>query len=321
MKGMDKYRKADIDVVVLTYNHEAFIEQNINSILSQKTDFSFNLLIADDCSTDGTRGLVEKWMAKDDRVFLIPTKRNQGSVQNARNAMGFCQSDFLAFCEGDDYWLDDEKLQIQMNFLRENPSCGMVHGDVAYFYQAKNLLGGSVNKSKGVNFPSGKIFKDYLSDDKLFIYTASVLIKRELFIQCADYDLFQSKKWMAQDLPTWLELASQTEIGYIDRVFSAYRLADESASRSKNPEYLHRFHQSVFDVRFYFWDKYSGDVDVKQRLDFLFSCSLLADLRSLRSSQLWLELWKLKRSSNFNWSIKRWLQFLYLSVIVLICGK
>lgn len=321
MIGIEKYRKADIDVVVLTYNHEAYIEQNIDSILNQKTDFSFNLLIADDSSTDGTRALVEKWMKKDDRVYLVKTQSNLGSVENARNAIGICQSDYLAFCEGDDFWLDDQKLQIQLSFLKDNPSFGMVHGDVAYFNQSQGLLGGSVNTSKGVIFPSGKIFNDYLSNDKLFIFTASVLVKREFFIQCADYDLFQSKKWMAQDLPTWLELASQTEIAYIDRVFAAYRLADESASRSKNPDYLHRFHQSIFNIRFYFWNKYSGDADLKQKLDFLYSCSLLSDIRALRSRHLWFELWKLKRNSNFSWGVKRWMQFLYLSVIVVICGK
>jgi glycosyltransferase involved in cell wall biosynthesis len=321
MSGIEQYRKADVDVVVLTYNHESHIEQNIVSILSQKTNFRFNLIIADDCSTDGTKALIQKWAEKDDRVFLIANPQNVGAVENAMKAIEICQSDYLAFCEGDDFWLDEEKLQTQVDFLKNNPRFGMVHGDVSYFYQSKNSLGGSVNQSKGVSFPSGKIFNEYLTNDRLFIFTASVLIKRELFILCANYDLFKSKKWMAQDLPTWLELANQTEIAYLERIFAAYRLADESASRSKNPDYLHRFHQSVFDIRYYFWNKYSGSESVKIKLDEMYALSLLSDLRFLKKRQLWSEIWSVKRNGTFRWGLKRWLQFLYLSVIVLICGK
>jgi glycosyltransferase involved in cell wall biosynthesis len=321
MRGIEQYRKADVDVVVLTYNHADHIEQNIVSILGQKTTYSFNLLIADDCSTDGTRAVIQKWVEKDERVYLIATERNVGAVENARNVIGICQSDYLAFCEGDDFWLDNEKLQCQVDFLKSNPRFGMVHGDVSYFYQSKNCLGGSVNQYKGVTFPSGKIFNEYLTSDKLFVFTASVLIKRELFILCADYALFKSKKWMAQDLPTWLELANQTEIAYLDRIFAAYRLADESASRSKNSEYLYRFHQSVFDVRYYFWNKYSGSESEKIKLDKMYALSLLSDLRFLKTRQLWLEIWSVKCNGNFRWGFKRWLQFIYLSVIVLICGK
>lgn len=321
MRGIKEYQKADIDVVVLSYNHEAYIEQNIVSILSQKTRCQFNLLIADDCSTDGTREVIQKWVEKDSRVFLIPSERNLGSVENARNAIGICRSDYLAFCEGDDFWLDEEKLQTQLDFLKMNPSFGMVHGDVSYFHQGKKSLGGSVNQSKGVRFPSGKIFNEYLVNDKLFIFTASVMIKRELFIQCADYDLFDRKKWMAQDLPTWLELSKQTEIAYMDRIFAAYRLADESASRSKNVNHIYRFHQSIFDIRFYYWNKYSGSEVLKSQLDYLYSLSLLADLRLLKSRQLWKEVWHLKRKGTFKWGVKRWVQFIYLSIFVLICGE
>ncbi len=321
MRGLKSYQKADIDVVVLTYNHAFYIEANILSILKQKTSYRFNLLIADDCSTDGTRAIVEKWMSQDERVYLVSTDSNVGSVENARNVIGKCQSDYLALCEGDDFWIDDEKLQIQMDYLKRNPEFGMVHGDVCYYHQEKNELGGSVNLSKGVRFPSGDIFEQYLSSDSLFIFTGSVLIERGLFQLCANYDLFKEKKWMAQDLPTWLELSKQTKIAYLDRIFSAYRLSNESASRSRNSDYLYRFHQSIFDVRYYYWKKYSGDLKLKTRLDYMYSLSLLADIRAIKSRKIFFDLVNVKKSGNFHWELKRWLQFLFLSVIVFVCGK
>jgi glycosyltransferase involved in cell wall biosynthesis len=321
MNEAKNYKKADIDVIVLTYNHELFIDQNINSILSQKTKFSFNVLIADDCSLDKTRDIVNEWMKRDSRVFLIGTERNMGAIENARNVLNFSQSDYLALCEGDDFWIDEEKLQKQMDFLIRNPRFKMVHGDVSYFHQSTNSLGGSVNRSKGVKFPSGSIFEEYLASDKLFIFTATVLVERKLFLQCSDYDLFQAKNWMAQDLPTWLEISNQTDIGYIDTIFAAYRLADESASRSRSAEYLYRFHQSIFDVRFYYWKKYSKNENLRLRLDYLYSLSMLSDLRMTKKQHLVFELWNLKRESSFTWNLKRWLQFYFFSIIALICRK
>ena len=312
------YRKADIDVVVLTYNHALYIDRNIRSILGQKTKYSFNVLIADDCSTDGSRELIQGWVEKDERVFLVGTSKNVGSVENARNVISYCQSDYLALCEGDDFWIDPNKLQTQLDFLKEHPDYGMVHGDVSYFYQGKNQLGGSANKSQGVIFPTGFIFEQYLTNKKLFIYTATVMIHRELFIRSTNYDLFNERGWLAQDLPTWLELSQHTKIGYIDRVLSGYRLANESASRSVSSEYIHQFHQSVFQIRYYYWERYSGKEELKSKLDYMYSLSLLADLRLLRSMKIWRELVTLKRKRNFSWELKRWMQFLYLSLLLLI---
>jgi glycosyltransferase involved in cell wall biosynthesis len=315
------YQKSDVDVVVLSYNHVLFIERCINSIASQETDYAINILVADDCSTDGTGELVKSLMEKYKNLYLIQQERNVGSIENARNVISQCQSPYLAFCEGDDFWIDAIKIQIQLDFLKANPDYGMVHGDVVYFDNKKGQVSDSVNHSKGVSFPSGYIFNEYLVSNKLFIFTASVVVKRELFVFCSDYSLFKEKNWLAQDLPTWLAIAQQTKIGYLDKVLSAYRLSDESASRSKSPAYTHAFHQSIFDVRFYFWNKYSQDKKVKVELDYLYSISLLADLRLLMSKKIWRELLMLKRKGNFSWELKRWMQFLYLSVQLLIKGR
>jgi glycosyltransferase involved in cell wall biosynthesis len=315
------YKKADIDVVVLTYNHEKYIERSIMSILCQKTSYTFNVLIADDCSTDNTREIINKWVQKDERVILVGTERNLGSIENARNVIGYCQSDVLALCEGDDFWLDDKKIQLQMDFLNSNQDFGMVHGNVKYFETASGQLKKSDNFRKGIKFPSGDIFMHYLTNEKLFIYTATVLVKRELFIQSADYDLFEKNKWMVQDLPTWLELSRRTKIAYLDREMAAYQLGTESASRSRDVEYIYRFHQSVFNIRYYYWQHYSRDTFVKQHLDFLFSVSLLSDLKLQKSKKIWHELYSFKKQSNVKWNLKRWFQFLYLSCVVILRAK
>lgn len=315
------YRKADIDVVVLSYNHGLFIEQSVRSILNQKTEFTFNLIVADDCSSDDTSRIIKNLMNEYERLIFLTSESNNGSIKNAQRAIALCQSDFLAFCEADDYWLDENKLQLQMQFLKSNLGFEMVHGDVAYHYQSKNLIGESVNTGKDIVFPSGDIFEDYLTNQNLFIFTASVMVKTELFKACADYALFASKGWMAQDLPTWLEISRRTQIGYMNKMLAAYRLLDESASRSKSPEYIYRFHQSIFDIRYYYWAKYSGKSYLKEKLDLMYSFSLLSDLRRLNQRKLWYELTRLKFNSDITWSPKRWIQYFYSTILVFIKGK
>lgn len=318
---MRELTSVDVDVVVLCYNHEKYIEKCIRSIADQKTTYKFNILIADDCSTDGSATVVKSLMEQYPNVFLVQPQSNLGSIENARNVLSHCSSPYLALCEGDDFWVNMNKLQIQIDFLESHADFGMVHGDVAYYQNSIGKLGGSVNKSKGISFPSGDIFNDYLENHKLFVFTASVAVRRELFVSCANYNLFKQRNWLAQDLPTWLEIAQLTKIQYFDIVLSAYRLSDESASRSKDPKYMYQFHQSIFDVRYYYWELYSKSKSIKSKLDYMYSISLLSDLRIMQERDIWKKLTRHRRESEFQWELKRWLQYFYLSLILIVRRK
>lgn len=111
-----------LSVVTITYNHEPYIAKCIEGVLMQKVDFPIEFIIAEDCSTDGTRAICEDYASKyPDLIRLILSEKNIGAVQNERHAMSLARGRYVALCEGDDYWTDEFKLQKQVGFLESNP--------------------------------------------------------------------------------------------------------------------------------------------------------------------------------------------------------
>lgn len=110
-----------LSVLCLTYNHEAFVAETLESFLNQEVNFDFEVVVADDCSSDGTVAVVERFRDRfGKRLRLLQSDVNLGVTRNFRRALGACQGRYVAMCEGDDYWRGREKLQRQVDFLEAN---------------------------------------------------------------------------------------------------------------------------------------------------------------------------------------------------------
>lgn len=111
-----------LSVAMITYNHENFVSAAIEGVLLQQTGFSFELVISEDGSEDGTRAVCESYAIRyPDKIRLLPHDRRLGVVENLNYVFEHCSSNYIAFCEGDDYWTDPLKLQKQLDFLMEHP--------------------------------------------------------------------------------------------------------------------------------------------------------------------------------------------------------
>lgn len=116
-----------VSVAVLTYNSESTVRQCIDSILLQKTDFAFEIVVGDDCSTDSTRRILSDYDNQYPSKFvLLLNEMNEGVSKNNIKVLSHCKGEFVAMCEGDDYWIDENKLQRQVDFLRVNDDYGFV---------------------------------------------------------------------------------------------------------------------------------------------------------------------------------------------------
>lgn len=111
-----------LSVAMITYNHERFIGQAIESVLAQKVNFDYEIVIGEDYSTDGTRKIILDLQKRHpDRIVALFRKRNVGAMQNFVETIAACHGQYLAMLEGDDYWIPANKLQKQVEFLDTHP--------------------------------------------------------------------------------------------------------------------------------------------------------------------------------------------------------
>ena len=119
-----------IAVCITTYNHEAFIAEAIESVLAQECDEPLRVYIGDDASTDGTQRVCEQFAEQEERIVYVRRGQNMGLAANTIDLYRRIMADgceYIAMLDGDDYWTDKHKLQIQKDYLREHPEVGFVH--------------------------------------------------------------------------------------------------------------------------------------------------------------------------------------------------
>ena len=111
-----------VSVYITTYFHEAYIAQAMESVLCQKTDFPYEIVISDDASQDGTQAIVREYAEKYDNIRYVFNERNLGLTKNVFQAKTLCRGKYMVQLSGDDYWIDERKLQKQVDFLEAHPA-------------------------------------------------------------------------------------------------------------------------------------------------------------------------------------------------------
>lgn len=135
-------KKPVVSILCHCFNHEAFIEDALHSFLMQKTDFPWEVIVHDDASTDGSVSIIQEYAEHYPKIIKpIYQKENQYSrgLKPTYFTSKKVQGEFIAFCEGDDYWLDERKLQIQADFLKKNSEYSVCGHDAFIFDEEKIL--------------------------------------------------------------------------------------------------------------------------------------------------------------------------------------
>nr|MDE6696236.1 glycosyltransferase [Muribaculaceae bacterium] len=241
----------------LTYNHEAFIKQALEGFISQKTHFPFVIIIHDDVSSDGTVNIIKEYSEKyPDMILPIFEEDNQfsksiGFLDNImKEACVATGAKYIAFCEGDDYWIDCHKLQKQVNYLEANADYGMC------YTKAKVMCGEKIVGVTGTNDTS---FKGLISYSNF--PTLTRLFRVTLFENYVNEIKPYNRSWMMCDYPFAFYCTLKSKIGFIDESTAVYRLLENSASHSRDINYLIRFYESADEVRKFFVNNYIESKD------------------------------------------------------------
>lgn len=228
-----------VSIVCTTYNHAAYLEDAIRGFLLQKTDFPFEIIFHDDMSTDDTREIINRYASEYPALIrTVFQKENQYSkgIKILLLAVGYASGQYIAFCEGDDFWISPDKLQVQVDAISNLPDCEMC------FHSAVVLKGEE---------PAKKLFCRRAKGNRLFgvepiircggsfMPTASMLIRRVFFDRARQDDTGFFKKYlMGYFCQIFCSLAGGAL--YIDRSMSIYRSLSEGSwtqTLSRNVEF------------------------------------------------------------------------------------
>lgn len=217
--------KPRVSVCMIAYKHEAYIRQAIESILSQDVDFPIELVIGDDCSPDGTAAICEEFARNDPRVRLLPHDRNLGVMPNFTRTLLACTGEYIAVCEGDDYWTDAQKLRKQVQFLDAHPDhAGTTH-------QSMVITDNVAIRRFKESVPSTLITINLIGG-RLF-HTASVMFRRPVL------DLFnQSPSVLSCDRLLNFCISFAGKVHYSDECMCAYRLHGGGMSSNASVEQM-----------------------------------------------------------------------------------
>ena len=214
---------------MITYNHEKYIKQAIESILMQECNFDYEIVIGEDASTDNTRKIILELKNKFPAKFiLLLHNENVGMMNNFVGVLQKAKGKYIALLEGDDYWTDSLKLQKQVDFLEANPGFGLVSSYINCIDE-KNI------KIETHPYNLSKTHKNYEEVfwtlmRKNFIYTLTVCVRTDL-MQVLINRIVERKLTYPYDYWFWLHISIVSKIKIFEYSTACYRIHENGISR------------------------------------------------------------------------------------------
>lgn len=215
-----------ISVIVTTYNHELYLKECLDNILSQQISVPYEIIIAEDCSKDSTREICKEYQRQhSDIILLLLQESNQGMMRNFRDVLRLVRGQFVATCSGDDYWCDKTKLQKQYDCLKTKDDYGFVRTEG---YELRN---GKLIATKGGHFDNEGDVRDIAIYGPLG-FASSAFFKRDL-LQYLDIEELIRRGITMEDYPMHAIFSHHTKFALIRERMVVYRILDTSISHQK----------------------------------------------------------------------------------------
>ena len=224
--------KIKVSILCTAYNHEQYIASALESFVTQKTDFAFEVLVNDDCSTDGTAGVIREYEAKyPDIIRGFYQEKNLYSQHiEIEDAVFYpnIRGEYVAYCEGDDCWIDENKLAIQVGWLDAHPEysacvCNTIVHDCSGAEPDRPFIATSEDRDVS--------FKTVLSGMSNSFHTSTFLVRTPFITNPPDFQRV-AEKYRFTDWPQALWFTMQGKVRFIDRQMSLYRTASNPSSWS-----------------------------------------------------------------------------------------
>lgn len=272
-----------------TYNQAKYITDALNGFAMQQTTFPFVAMVVDDASTDGEREVITDYLKanfdientdvayQEETEYAYITFAQHNTNKNCyfavlllkenhyQKKLNYKKFDYIArwrettkyeaLCEGDDYWIDPQKLQKQVDFLENNPEYGLVHTN----FDATPCK--RINNKVPINDEDNYLFE--IINHNYRIATQTVVYRLSMFALLPKY--YTTQNFKMGDLPLWIEFAKLAKIKYLKDKTAIYRVLDDSASHSSDKNKELAFIKSGYDCSAFYINKYNLNIKLNKR--------------------------------------------------------
>ena len=209
-----------VTTMITAYNHCRYLKRAIESALMQKGEFTHEILVADDCSTDGTAGLLQDLQREYPGEFsILPAPKNLGIAENMRRCFAAATGEYIAVLEGDDYWITPWKLNRQVRFLKDNPGFSMVFSRIKILEESSGQFS-LLPRQQGLK--SRLTGEDFIRDpNQNLIANFSCCMFVSRFIKNLPACIYTER---VNEIAVAFCLERQGPIGFLQDIMSVYRL-------------------------------------------------------------------------------------------------
>ena len=235
-----------ISVIVATFNQEATVARTLDSILAQKCSMPVEIVVGEDCSTDGTRTVCERYERLYPSVVrLMPPAPNKGMIRNYYDCMLHCRGKYIAECAGDDFWTDPLKLQKQLDVMEKHSQVMLVHTNwQSYDENTHETITNSYSP-----FPSpvtrGRDMLETVITQTVapVVHTCTAMYRSEVMRECYDGEpsLYSDPENGCEDIQLVCALAARGDVAYLPDVTLSYSVGHDSVSRQPDDRRQFRF--------------------------------------------------------------------------------
>lgn len=249
-----------VSVIMLAYRHERFVAQAIEGVVNQQCSLSFELIIGEDCSPDDTGEIVKRYQRRYPGIIRILTaQENVGMHDNSARCLAAARGEFIAFCEGDDYWHEPRKLQMQVEVMTTSPSMTLCHTDY------DRIIGFRLKKNRHSAAPSpylaeGNAYKNLLQ--RWSVITATSMYRADV-VRSFEKSQFNNRNWPFSDYNLALYASTRGGVAYLPISTAAWRKVTGSATND-TPSRMLKMRIASLACREAFMDKYPVDHETRK---------------------------------------------------------
>ena len=240
-------KKPVVSVLLITYNQQDFIAQAIESVLMQKVNFPYEIIIGEDLGPDNTRTICNYYAdrlengdlkLKNVSIRVLPREENLGVAGNWCDCAQHARGKYMMMLDGDDYWTDPNKMQTQVDFMEAHPECVICHTNTDILY----MNTGSIKPCNKHNVPEGMILHDVMGGREQMT-SSTMCLRAEAVKKQIPFEMYVKEDFPCEDWPTIAILSAYGEIRYLPQTTTVYRVGQASVTNEENYDKIRRYWQ------------------------------------------------------------------------------